>query len=80
MWAICACLIEFSIESVSDVFMDVINGYPDLTVQLTLFNAIIAEGELYKMEHNENQWIMPNNIRTMSSARQMKEFWRGCAR
>ena len=30
--------------SVGDVFMDVIHEYPDLTVHLTLFNAIISEG------------------------------------
>ena len=28
--------------SVEDVFMDVTHEYPDLTVQLTLFNATIA--------------------------------------
>ena len=28
--------------SVGDIFMDVIHEYPDLTVQLTLFNATIA--------------------------------------
>ena len=31
--------------SVGNVFMDVINEYPDLTVHLMLFNATIAEGE-----------------------------------
>ena len=30
--------------SVGDVFMEVIHEYPDITVQLTLFNAVIAEG------------------------------------
>ena len=45
MWAICACLIVFSMESVRDIFVDVIKGYPDLTVHLTLFNVTIAEGE-----------------------------------
>ena len=48
--------------SVSDVFMDVVYEYPDLTVHLTLFNAIIAEGEPQKLEHNDIQWIMPNEI------------------
>ena len=48
--------------SVGDVFMDVVHEYPDLTVHLTLFNATIAEGEPQKIEHNDIQWIMPNEI------------------
>ncbi len=48
--------------SVSDVFMDVIHEYPDLTVHLTLFNATIAEGEPQKLEHNDIQWITPSEI------------------
>ena len=48
--------------SVGDVFMDVVHEYPDLTVHLTLFNAIIAEGEPQKLEHNDIQWITPREI------------------
>ena len=48
--------------SVGDVFMDVVHEYPDLTVHLTLFNAVIAEGEPQKLEHNDIQWITPNEI------------------
>ena len=48
--------------SVGDVFMDVVHEYPDLTVHLTLFNANIAEGEPQKLEHNDIQWITPNDI------------------
>ena len=48
--------------SVGDVFMDVIHEYPDLTVHLTLFNAIIADGEPQKLEHNDIQWITPSEI------------------
>lgn len=48
--------------SVGDVFMDVTHEYPDLTVHLTLFNAIIAEGEPQKLEHNDIQWIKPSEI------------------
>ena len=48
--------------SVSDVFMDVVHEYPDLTVHLTLFNATIAEGEPQKLEHNDIQWITPSEI------------------
>ena len=48
--------------SVGDVFMDVIHEYPDITVHLTVFNAIIAEGEPQKLEHNDIQWITPSEI------------------
>ena len=48
--------------SVGDVFMDVIHEYPDITVHLTLFNATIAEGKPQKLEHNDIQWITPNEI------------------
>ena len=48
--------------SVGDVFMDVIHEYPDLTVHLTLFNAVIAEGEPQRLEHNDIRWITPQEI------------------
>ena len=48
--------------SVGDVFMDVIHVYPDITVHLTLFNAIIAEGEPQRLEHNDIRWITPSEI------------------
>lgn len=48
--------------SVGDVFMDIVHEYPDITVHLTLFNAIIAEGEPQKLEHKDIQWITPSEI------------------
>ena len=48
--------------SVSDVFMDVIHEYPDITVHLTLFKATISEGEPQKLEHNDIRWISPSEI------------------
>ena len=48
--------------SVCDVFMDVVHEYPDLTVHLTLFNAIIDEGKPQKLEHNDIKWITPSEI------------------
>ena len=50
--------------SVGDVFMDVTHEYPDITVHLTLFNAIIADGEPQKLEHNDIRWITPCEITT----------------
>lgn len=48
--------------SVGDVFMEVVHEYPDITVQLTLFNATIAEGVPQKLEHNDIRWITPAEI------------------
>ena len=48
--------------SVGEVFMDVTHTYPDLTVHLTLFHAVIAEGVPKKLEHNDIQWITPREI------------------
>ena len=57
------CREELAITlSVGEVFMDVIHEYTDLTVHLTLFNAIIADGEPQKLEHNDIQWITPSEI------------------
>ena len=48
--------------SVTDVFMEVVHEYPDITVHLTLFNAAIADGIPQKLEHNDIQWITPKEI------------------
>ena len=48
--------------AVGEVFMDVVDEYPDLTVHLTLFNATIAEGIPQKLEHNDIRWITPSEI------------------
>ncbi len=45
-----------------DVFMEVIHEYPDLTVRLTLFNAVIAEGTPKRLEHNDIRWITTAQI------------------
>ena len=48
--------------SVGDVFMDVVHEYPDINVQLTLFNAVISTGTPQKLEHNDIRWITPAEI------------------
>lgn len=48
--------------SVSDVFMEVVHEYPDMTVHLILFNATIAEGTPKKLEHKDIRWITPEEI------------------
>lgn len=57
------CQEELAITlSVGDVFMAVVHEYPDITIRLTLFNATIAEGVPQKLEHNDIQWITPEEI------------------
>lgn len=45
-----------------DVYMELTHSYPDLTVNLTLFNAEIAEGEPKMLEHNDIKWITVSEI------------------
>lgn len=47
---------------VGKVFLDFVHEYPDITVHLTLFNAIITEGEPKLLEHNDLRWITPKEI------------------
>ena len=48
--------------AVQDVFMQVLHEYPDITVELTLFNATIAEGVPQMLEHVDIRWIAPQQI------------------
>ena len=48
--------------SVGDEFMDVVHEYPDITVHLTLFSAIIEKGVPQKLEHNDIKWISVSEI------------------
>ena len=48
--------------SVGDVFYQVVHEYPDLTVHLTLFNAVISEGIPQKLEHNDIRWLRVEEI------------------
>ena len=60
---ICECKEELNITlNIGDVFMEVVHEYSDITVHLTLFNAIIAGGVPQKLEHNDIKWIMPSEI------------------
>ena len=57
------CREELAVEvSVGDIFMEVVHEYPDLLVQLTLFNATIASGVPQMLEHNDIQWITVEEI------------------
>lgn len=48
--------------SVGTPFIDVVHEYPDITVHLTLFNSIIADGVPKLLEHNDLKWITPAEI------------------
>ena len=48
--------------AVGPVFMQVIHEYPDITIELTLFSATIAEGEITLLEHNAYAWVAPEEI------------------
>ena len=50
---------------VKEAVMDVTHEYPDLTVHLTLFSAVIAEGEPKKLEHHDIRWITAEEIDTI---------------
>lgn len=44
------------------IFMQVIHPYPDMTVRLTLYNAVITEGKPKLLEHNAIQWMTTDHI------------------
>lgn len=48
--------------SVGKVFLDVVHEYPDLTVHLTLFHAVITQGTPQKLEHHDIRWITVEEI------------------
>lgn len=60
--------------SVSDVFMDVVHEYPDITVHLTLFHAKITEGTIQLLEHNAVAWITPDEIQNYAFCPADKEI------
>ena len=45
--------------SVDTAFMEVKHAYPDITIHLTVFDAVIAQGNPQKLEHNDIRWIHP---------------------
>lgn len=48
--------------SVGDIFTQVVHEYPDILIRLTLFHCTIAEGTPKMLEHNDIQWIRPDQI------------------
>ncbi len=48
------------------IFMELDHEYPDLTIHLTLFDAVIAEGEPKLLEHAALAWITTDEIDTLA--------------
>ena len=46
----------------NDIYMELVHEYPDITVRLTLYNAVIKEGVPKLLEHNDIKWITPDEI------------------
>ncbi len=57
------CMEELAVTvAPQEVFMDVTHEYPDITVHLTLFSAVITDGIPQKLEHNDIQFITVDEI------------------
>ena len=57
------CMEELAVTvAPQEIFMDVTHEYPDITVHLTLFNAVITEGIPQKLEHNDIRFITVDEI------------------
>lgn len=46
-----------------EVYMQLVHEYPDLTIRLTLYNAVIASGTPQLLEHCDLRWITPAEIK-----------------
>lgn len=61
------CQEELAVEvQPGEIFMEVIHEYPDLTVSLTLFQAVILNGEPRLLEHNDLRWITVDEIDSLA--------------
>lgn len=57
------CREELNVEILpGDVFCEFVHEYPDLTIQLTLFEARIYHGTPQRLEHNDIRWIKVSEI------------------
>ncbi|MBR2966225.1 MAG: (deoxy)nucleoside triphosphate pyrophosphohydrolase [Clostridia bacterium] len=57
------CMEELAVQiEVGSLFMQVVHTYPDITVQLSLYNATIVNGTPCKLEHNDIRWLAPHEV------------------
>ena len=47
---------------VGELYMQVTHEYPDIQIRLSLYEAVIASGELRGKEHEALCWILPREI------------------
>ena len=58
------CREELDIEvCAGDIFFEVTHKYPDITVHLRVYNAVIKEGVPRLLEHAALKWITPEEIK-----------------
>ena len=46
----------------TSVYVQLVHEYPDINIRLTLFNAMITQGQPKMLEHNDIRWIFPSQI------------------
>ena len=57
------CMEELDITlDVGGMYMQVTHEYPDIQIRLSLYEAVIASGELCSKEHEALCWILPREI------------------
>lgn len=57
------CREELGVEiAVRNIYFEVDHIYPDISIHLTLFNAVITSGTPQLLEHNAIQWLHPQEI------------------
>ena len=57
------CMEELDVTlDVGELYMQVTHEYPDIQIRLSLYEAVIASGELRSKEHEALCWILPREI------------------
>ncbi len=57
------CMEELDVTlDVGELYMQVTHEYPDIQIRLSLYEAVIASGELCSKEHEALCWILPREI------------------
>ena len=62
--------------SVGALYMELTHVYPDLTVHLSLFHAVITEGTPTLLEHNDLRWITHREIHDYALCPEYEEILR----
>ena len=57
------CMEELDVTlDVGELYMQVTHEYPDIQIRLSLYEAVIASGQLCGKEHEALCWILPREI------------------